>query len=127
VRTGWLFTANVWQYSAYWDDGLQGADRLRCIVNALTRMRFCSIEGQMDFASKDGVGTAPQGYAPWFDLPRLGQQHGVFGHWSTLGLVLRPNLISLDTGCVWGGKLTAVALHDRTLVQIDCPQQQKPG
>jgi bis(5'-nucleosyl)-tetraphosphatase (symmetrical) len=91
-------------------------------------MRFCSIEGQMDFASKDGVGTAPQEYAPWFDLPRASDNSTVvFGHWSTLGLVLRPNLISLDTGCVWGGKLTAVALHDRTLVQINCPQQQKPG
>ena len=113
---------------AYWDEGLQGADRLRCIVNALTRMRFCSIEGQMDFASKDGVGTAPQGHAPWFDLPRASDNSTVvFGHWSTLGLVLRHNLISLDTGCVWGGKLTAVALQDRTLLQIDCPQQQKPG
>ncbi|MFZ6815317.1 symmetrical bis(5'-nucleosyl)-tetraphosphatase [Undibacterium sp. Rencai35W] len=111
-----------------WNDHLQGADRYRCIINALTRMRFCSSDGIMDFASKDGVGTAPAGYAPWFDLPRASADHTlVFGHWSTMGLVLRPNLISLDTGCVWGGKLTGVSLRNRDVVQIDCPQQQEPG
>ncbi|MFZ6847069.1 symmetrical bis(5'-nucleosyl)-tetraphosphatase [Undibacterium sp. RuRC25W] len=111
-----------------WSDDLQGNDRLRCIVNALTRMRFCSAEGRMDFASKDGLAAAPAGYAPWFDLPRATADCTVvFGHWSTLGLVLRPNLISLDTGCVWGGKLTAVAMNDRQIIQVDCPQQQKPG
>ncbi|MBC3917793.1 symmetrical bis(5'-nucleosyl)-tetraphosphatase [Undibacterium sp. CY18W] len=112
----------------HWQDDLQGNARYRCIINALTRMRFCSADGKMDFATKDGAGAAPDGFAPWFDLPRATEDNTmVFGHWSTLGLVLRPNLISLDTGCVWGGKLTAVALEDRDLVQIDCPQQQKPG
>lgn len=113
---------------AQWQDDLQGFDRYRCIINAMTRMRFCSADGTMDFASKDGIGSAPEGYASWFDLPRkTADTTMVFGHWSTLGLVLRPNLISLDTGCVWGGKLTAVALEDREVIQIDCPQQQKPG
>lgn len=113
---------------AQWQDDLEGYDRLRCIINALTRMRFCSADGVMDFDSKDGLDSAPQGFAPWFDLSRASEKTSVvFGHWSTLGLVLRDNLISLDTGCIWGGKLTAVALEDRQVVQIDCPQQQKPG
>ena len=113
---------------AQWQDDLQGHDRYRCIINALTRMRFCSQDGVMEFASKDGAGTTPDGYAPWFDLQRGTENITmVFGHWSTLGLLLRPNLISLDTGCVWGGKLTAVALEDREVVQVDCPQQQEPG
>ncbi|MCU6434700.1 symmetrical bis(5'-nucleosyl)-tetraphosphatase [Undibacterium sp. Jales W-56] len=113
---------------AQWDDQLRGADRHRCIINVLTRIRFCSEDGIMDFASKDGAAAAPSGYLPWFDVPRASDGSTVvFGHWSTLGLVLRPNLISLDTGCVWGGKLTAVSLQNRDVVQIACPQQQKPG
>ncbi|MBC3861430.1 symmetrical bis(5'-nucleosyl)-tetraphosphatase [Undibacterium jejuense] len=111
-----------------WNDNLTGNDRLRCIVNGLTRMRFCTADGRMDFATKDGLTAAPTGFAPWFDVDReTADCTVVFGHWSTLGLLLRPNLISLDTGCVWGGKLTAVSLHDRQIIQIDCPQQQKPG
>jgi bis(5'-nucleosyl)-tetraphosphatase (symmetrical) len=114
---------------ARWDDALQGADRLRCIVNALTRMRFCMIDGTMDFSKSEEAGKAPAGHMPWFDVP--GRQTAdttvVFGHWSVLGLTLRPNLIGLDTGCIWGGKLTAVCLEDRSLLQVDCPQYQKPG
>lgn len=111
-----------------WNDDLQGDDRLRCIINALTRMRFCDQSGRMDFAIKDGAASAPPAYLPWFDLPRRSADCTVvFGHWSTLGLVLRPNLISLDTGCVWGGKLTAVCLETREVIQIDSPQHRKPG
>ncbi|MFZ6752569.1 symmetrical bis(5'-nucleosyl)-tetraphosphatase [Undibacterium sp. Dicai25W] len=111
-----------------WNDNLTGNDRLRCIVNGLTRMRFCAADGRMDFATKDGLTAAPTGFAPWFDIDRATADCTVvFGHWSTLGLLIRPNLISLDTGCVWGGKLTAVSMHDRQIIQIDCPQQQKPG
>lgn len=117
---------------AQWHDDLQGAERLRCIVNALTRVRYCDADGVMDFAIKDGVtdSTAlPDGLMPWFDIPNRGTEDTtiIFGHWSTLGLLLRPNLMGLDTGCVWGGKLTAVSLQDRQLIQVDCPQQQKPG
>jgi bis(5'-nucleosyl)-tetraphosphatase (symmetrical) len=112
-----------------WRDDLQGNDRWRCIVNALTRMRFCSVDGKMEFSSTESAGGAPYGYLPWFDVPerKSADTTIVFGHWSTLGLTLRDNLIGLDTGCVWGGKLTAVRLHDRHLVQVDCPQAQKPG
>ena len=109
---------------AKWDDGLRGADRLRCIVNALTRMRCCGPDGTMDFAGNDD-----SELLPWFDLPgRLTENVTVvFGHWSARGLILRPHLIGLDTGCVWGGKLTAVRLEDRALFQVDCPQYHKPG
>lgn len=111
-----------------WDETLSGDERLRCIVNALTRMRFCQADGSMDFTIKDGIAAAPDGYLPWFDLPRASADTTVvFGHWSTLGLLLRDKLIGLDTGCVWGGKLTAVEMHSRAVIQIDCPQQQQPG
>ena len=114
---------------ARWDDNLRGADRLRCIVNALTRIRFCSLDGTMEFMSKEGMPTAAPGYFPWFDIPgrKTDGVTIVCGHWSTLGLVMRPNLICLDTGCVWGGKLTAVRIEDRAVFQVDCPQYQQPG
>ncbi|MES2048211.1 MAG: symmetrical bis(5'-nucleosyl)-tetraphosphatase [Pseudomonadota bacterium] len=113
---------------AQWNDNLQGVERWRCIINGLSRMRFCSIDGVMDFASKEGMQGAPNGFLPWFDLPNRKSENCtvVIGHWSTLGLLLRPNLISLDTGCVWGGHLSAISLNDRHLIQIACPQQQRP-
>ena len=114
---------------AQWDEQLQGADRLRCVINALTRIRFCTADGRMDFDSTEGSAGAPPGTMPWFDVP--GRQTAstpvVFGHWSTLGLTIRENLVGLDTGCVWGGKLTAVDLDDHAVVQVTCPQYQKPG
>ncbi|MDI9333218.1 MAG: symmetrical bis(5'-nucleosyl)-tetraphosphatase [Cytophagales bacterium] len=105
-----------------WSADLQGADRLRVIVNALTRLRFCDEQGVMEFATKDGAGAAPQGFMPWFDVPhRKTATEDVsiaFGHWSTLGLFARPCLkapaiLGLDTGCVWGGALTAYCLSGR--------------
>ena len=112
-----------------WDDNLRGHDRLRCIVNALTRMRFCDADGRMEFKSKEGTGAAPAGFMPWFDVPdrKTAGTPIVCGHWSTLGLVMRPDLMALDTGCVWGGKLSAVRLSDRALFQVDCAQYQIPG
>jgi len=112
-----------------WDDALHGNERLRCIVNALTRLRFCTEDGTMELAAKESTGISMPGYLPWFDVPQRQTQDVtvVYGHWSTLGLVLRPNLIGLDTGCVWGGKLTAVRLADRQLFQVSCPQAQRPG
>ena len=113
-----------------WDDGLRGMARLRCIVNAFTRMRLCTVDGVMDFKQKESA-QAPPGSSllPWFDVPgrRSADVAVVFGHWSALGLLLRPNLVGLDSGCVWGGKLTAVCLDDRSVLQVDCPQYQKPG
>lgn len=112
-----------------WDDSLTGSDRLRCIINALTRIRFCTEDGTMDLTASKGVETELPGYMPWFDVPgrKTEDVTVVFGHWSTLGLTMRPNLISLDTGCLWGGKLTAVSLGDRRVIQVDCPEYQRPG
>lgn len=114
---------------ARWSDDLRGADRLRVIVNALTRLRFCTPDGTMDFHAKEGAGAAPPGHLPWFDVPGRASAGLtlVFGHWSMLGLVLRPDLVALDTGCVWGGALTGVRLGDREVFQLACPQAQKPG
>ncbi len=116
-----------------WDDKLQGIARLRCIVNGLTRLRYCTADGDMEFNTKESPGTPlsayPAGYLPWYQVPSRQTQDVtvVFGHWSTMGLTLEPNVIGLDTGCVWGGKLTAVRLSDRALFQVDCPQYQQPG
>jgi bis(5'-nucleosyl)-tetraphosphatase (symmetrical) len=91
-------------------------------------MRLCWPDGRMDFAHKESD-KGPEGSAlrPWFDLPgrRTQDVTVVFGHWSALGLVQRPNLLGLDSGCVWGGKLTAVCLDDRTLLQVDCPEYRE--
>jgi bis(5'-nucleosyl)-tetraphosphatase (symmetrical) len=112
-----------------WHDNLQSWERWRCAVNAFTRLRFCTLAGQMEFETKEGKAKAPPGYLPWFDVPnrKTAQTTVVFGHWSTLGLIQRPQLLGIDSGCVWGGKLTAVCLEDRRLVQVDCPQHQDPG
>jgi bis(5'-nucleosyl)-tetraphosphatase (symmetrical) len=112
-----------------WDDGLTGGDRLRVIVNALTRLRFCTPGGRMEFATKEGAGGAPAGHLPWFDVPGRASASVtvVFGHWSTLGLLERPNLLGLDTGCVWGGQLTGIRLADRRRYALACPQSQVPG
>ena len=116
---------------ARWDDSLQGVDRWRCVVNSLTRLRFCAADGTMEFATKEGAGGAPEGYMPWFEVPGRRTQGTpvAFGHWSTLGLVNRDDLLALDTGCLWGGHLTAVRVDGATreVIQIPCPQAQKPG
>jgi bis(5'-nucleosyl)-tetraphosphatase (symmetrical) len=117
---------------AAWDDGLTGNDRLRVIVNALTRLRFVTPEGVMDLKTSGGLAHTPPGYLPWFDVPGR-KTAGIcvaFGHWSTLGLLVRPDVISLDTGCVWGGCLSALRLaadgrHE--LIQEECEQAQAPG
>ncbi|MFT4101348.1 MAG: symmetrical bis(5'-nucleosyl)-tetraphosphatase [Burkholderiaceae bacterium] len=112
-----------------WRDDLGGHDRLRVIVNAMTRLRFCTADGVMDFRSKGGADSAGKGLVPWFDVPGRASRGTpiVFGHWSTLGLVQRDDLLAIDTGCVWGGQLTAVRLADRACVQWDCPQAAAPG
>jgi bis(5'-nucleosyl)-tetraphosphatase (symmetrical) len=116
---------------ARWDAALAGAARMRFIVNALTRMRFCSDDGRLDFSSKEGAGAAPPGTMPWFDVPgrRTAGVPIAFGHWSTLGLLNRPDVLAIDTGCVWGGALTAVRIDGgrREVVQVKCAQAQRPG
>ena len=118
-----------------WSDSLQGADRLRVIVNALTRLRFCTTDGRMEFASTESAGAGPAGYLPWFDVPgRVSAGTPVaFGHWSTLSkgknpadITLRHNTLPLDTGCVWGGCLSAARLKTPAgsfeLISTPCAQ-----
>lgn len=112
-----------------WSDTLRGDERLRCIVNGLTRLRFCDADGNMDFSANGGLDSASAGYMPWFEVPtrRSADVTVVFGHWSALGLVMQPNLIGLDTGCVWGRELTAVRLEDRFVVQVACIDAEADG
>lgn len=95
-----------------WSNSLKGYERLRVITNALTRIRFCTPSGTMEFESKEGFENGPKGYIPWFKTPKRKTQDTLiyFGHWSTLGLLREKNVIGLDTGCVWGGKLTAMEI-----------------
>jgi bis(5'-nucleosyl)-tetraphosphatase (symmetrical) len=110
-----------------WSNKLKGAERLRVIVNAFTRLRFCSTQGVMEFESKEGAGAAPKGFMPWFKVPQRKTQDVkvVFGHWSTLGLLKTKNVVGLDTGCVWGGSLTAMSLGQKP-VFIQVPGLKKP-
>ena len=97
-----------------WSNSLKGYERLRVITNALTRIRFCTPAGTMEFESKEGFEDGLKGYIPWFKTPKRKTQDTLiyFGHWSTLGLLRHQNVIGLDTGCVWGGKLTAMEIPD---------------
>jgi len=109
---------------ARWRDDLAGADRLRFIVNVLTRVRFVDADGTLDLHTKDGLDGAPPGMFAWFDAPKRATA-GVpiaCGHWATLGLINRPDLLALDTGCVWGRQLTAVRVDGgrRDIVQVEC-------
>ncbi|OGS92809.1 MAG: bis(5'-nucleosyl)-tetraphosphatase (symmetrical) [Gallionellales bacterium GWA2_59_43] len=105
-----------------WDDSLTGYRRLRVITNALTRMRICTPQGDMEFKFKGEQHNIPAGYLPWFDVPDRASRDAtvIFGHWSALGLMLRDNAIALDTGCLWGGPMTAIRLDDRELFQVEC-------
>ena len=121
-----------------WHDALEGADRLRVVVNALTRLRFCTPDGAMDFGSTESAAGAPVGYLPWFEAPGRATRETpiAFGHWSTLVADARrhpglhSNTLPLDTGCVWGGRLTAARLGagaEIELISVKCETAQKPG
>ena len=107
---------------AQWRDDLKGYDRLRVIVNAMTRLRLCTPDGVMEFTHKTGLTDAPAGYLPWFDVPGRASSNTpvLFGHWAALGLTLRSDVLGLDSGCVWGRRLTAVRLEDRRVFQCGC-------
>jgi bis(5'-nucleosyl)-tetraphosphatase (symmetrical) len=116
---------------ARWSDALQGPVRWRHVINVLTRIRFCHADGSLDFKTKEGAASAASGLLPWFDFPQRASEGTpiAFGHWSTLGLVNRADLLGIDTGCVWGGALTAVRVDGgrRDVVQVACEQAQRPG
>jgi bis(5'-nucleosyl)-tetraphosphatase (symmetrical) len=113
-----------------WEDSLKGIDRLRVTYNALTRIRFCTPEGAMEFANNGGPDAAPDGYLPWFDVPdrRTKDTTIVFGHWAALGLMIRDDVLCLDSGCVWGNKLSAVLLtadpKQRVVTQVNCAMKK---
>ena len=106
-----------------WTDELHGVERLRVIINAMTRLRVCDEDGAMVLGFKGEPGDAHDEWTPWFDVRgRRSRDHAIVcGHWSALGLLMRPDLLSLDSGCVWGRSLTGVRLADRSLFQTDCP------
>jgi bis(5'-nucleosyl)-tetraphosphatase (symmetrical) len=109
------FLANMYGNTPnMWSNSLKGYERLRVITNALTRIRFCTPTGMMELESKEGFEDGPRGYIPWFKTPKRKTQESLiyFGHWSTLGLLQHGNVIGLDTGCVWGGKLTAMEIPE---------------
>jgi len=120
-----------------WNEAFTGTDRIRVVVNALTRMRFCTPAGTMEFEAKDGAAAAPAGYLPWFDVParKTADICIAFGHWSTLGWLDRTDVFAMDTGCVWGGALSALRVEDAgtaqpwntELIQVKCAQAQKPA
>jgi len=106
-----------------WDDDLVGQDRLRVITNSFTRMRFVDLAGNLELASKGETDTAPDGFLPWFEHPARAAQDTLvlFGHWAALGGALRTDYLeALDSGCVWGGALTALRLEDRQRFHCDC-------
>ncbi|MCM2492215.1 symmetrical bis(5'-nucleosyl)-tetraphosphatase [Burkholderia glumae] len=109
-----------------WRDGLTKTERLRVAFNAFTRLRFCTPDGAMEFRANGGPDAAPDGHLPWFEAPgrRSAELTVVFGHWAALGLMLRDNLVALDSGCVWGNRLSAVELADepaaRRVTQVGC-------
>ena len=123
------FLANMYGNTPnQWKNSLKGYERLRVITNALTRMRFCTPSGHMEFESKEGLQQGPKGYLPWFKVPNRKTQDTLtyFGHWSTLGLLRQYNVVGLDTGCVWGGKLSALEISNTNkdskrldLIQVD--------
>lgn len=110
----------------HWQDTLTGTARLRVIVNAMTRMRVCTIDGKMNFTFKGNLQSIPPGYLPWFNVPQRASrdQTVICGHWSALGLHVTDHLIALDSGCVWGGRLSAIRLEDRTIFQLPCARSE---
>lgn len=113
-----------------WDNSLTGFERLRFICNCFTRMRFCHSDGRLDFTSNGAPNTIPENAWPWFDIENRQTRNEklLFGHWSTLGMINKENVYALDTGCVWGGKLTALRIDtDKTeYISINCPSSADP-
>ena len=113
-----------------WSESLKDVERLRFIVNCFTRMRFCDSNGRLDLAHSGPVGSQPKDLKPWFALPhrKSADMKIIFGHWSTLGYYKGHNCYCIDSGCLWGGQLTALHLGENIYrVSIDCVEAQKPS
>ena len=117
------FLGKLWgSEPAAWSDDLTGAARWRVVVNSMTRLRFCTADGVMDFKAKGEVDSAPAGCLPWFSVPgrKSADTTIACGHWSALGLRVEPNFIALDSGCLWGRELSGIWLPSRAVVQVPC-------
>jgi bis(5'-nucleosyl)-tetraphosphatase (symmetrical) len=114
----------------HWNENLRGFDRLRVIVNAFTRLRYCDLDGNMDLRPKGPPGSQPPDLLPWFQVPaRRSREHNiVFGHWSALGLWRGDGVIGLDSGCLWGRSLSAVRLDTEPVeyFSVNCLPSQVP-
>ncbi len=113
-----------------WSASLKGVSRLRFIINCFTRMRYCDVNGRLDFANSGPLGSQPKELLPWFEVPKRknADMRVIFGHWSTLGYYEGKNCYAIDTGCLWGGQLTAIKLGEQVeRFSIDCPGAKKPG
>jgi bis(5'-nucleosyl)-tetraphosphatase (symmetrical) len=113
-----------------WSSSLKGVDRLRFIINCFTRMRYCDVNGRLNFVHSGPPGSQPKNLVPWFAVPKRKNvdMRIIFGHWSTLGYYEGPNCYAIDTGCLWGGQLTAIKLADQVQrFSIDCPEAKKPN
>ena len=113
----------------HWKNSLIGYDRLRVIVNAMTRLRLCDVTAGMEFTHKTAPVDMPAGYRPWFDMDgrRGTDARIIFGHWAALGVMVRADVVCLDAGCVWGRELTAMKLDDGTLYSVDSTTTPPPG
>lgn len=111
-----------------WSPDLSGMDRLRFITNCFTRLRFCDAEGKLGLSEKGAPGSQDKKYLPWFEIKgrKTAKDKILFGHWSMLGLMQEKNIWSLDTGCLWGGQLTALRLEDEKIFQVNCKAKQNP-
>jgi len=112
----------------HWEPSLTGFARWRVIVNAMTRMRVCSLQGRMVLSFVGEPKDAPPDMLPWFEVPGRASRgtRVIFGHWSAQGLVMQPDVVGLDTGCLWGRQLSALRLDDRRLFQVSCAEAQVP-
>ena len=111
-----------------WSASLKGVSRLRFIINCFTRMRYCDINGRLDFANSGPLGSQPKNLLPWFEVPKRknADMRVIFGHWSTLGYYEGSNCYAIDTGCLWGGQLTALKLGEQVQrISINCPGAKK--
>jgi bis(5'-nucleosyl)-tetraphosphatase (symmetrical) len=111
-----------------WDAALTGQDRLRLTANVMTRTRYLHADNGLEFQHKCAPVDAPAELLPWFDAPgrRSKAERVLFGHWSTLGLLVRDDVVALDTGCLWGGRLSAIRLDDGRLFQVGCQARRQP-
>jgi bis(5'-nucleosyl)-tetraphosphatase (symmetrical) len=112
-----------------WSSSLKGVERLRFIINCFTRMRYCDVDGRLDFVQSGAPGSQPKHLVPWFLAPKrkTADARIIFGHWASLGYYQGSNCYGIDTGCIWGGQLTAIKLDDpMQRFSIECPEAKKP-